>query len=130
MKSLLIVLFFSLFIAACQKADNTVVDPAKVVITITSPQAGQVFHTGDKVPIVATVTYPSELHGYEVKVTDTSSGFIIYDDAQHVHDDHFSINDTVVCTATQPIGVKLELAAVIDHDGNQSSSVLNLQFGQ
>lgn len=103
--------------SSCQKSDNVAPDPSKVSIEISNPIVNQTFHNGDTVAINAQVNYVSELHGYEVKIIDTTSGFIVYDDAQHLHDDHFSIQDVWVCNATKTSVLKLELIADIDHDG-------------
>lgn len=125
MKAIIAVILVCIGFSACQKTDGVAPDPAKVTISITSPQPGQLFHNGDTVYINATVNYPSELHGYEVKVTDTTSGFILYDDAEHVHDDHFVIADKWPCTTSQPVGLKLELIADIDHTGDIANKAVS-----
>jgi len=111
-------LLLLLGVCACQKKDDTAVNADDVVITITSPQEGQTFHAGDTVFVSADVTYPSELHGYEVKITDTASGIIVYDETQHTHTDHFIIHDYWICAASQATNYKLELIASIDHEGH------------
>lgn len=124
MKPILILLSFSLLFTACQKSDTMAPDPSKVVINITSPQAGQVFHTGDTVYLQATVSYPSELHGYELKVTDTTADSLAYDLDEHIHDDHFTINDTLIYHPAQAAGMKLELTVEIDHDGHEAEKTI------
>ena len=125
-----IILAFILITAlySCQKKDKITATPDSVVINITSPASGQAYHTGDTVFINADVSYPSELHGYEIKVIDTASGYILYDDVQHVHDDHFSISDKWLCSGTQAIGLKLTLTAAIDHDGNNAEKDITFQY--
>lgn len=111
-------------LSACQKKDDTTPDAGKVEMNITSPQPGQVFRNGDTVYINATVSYPSELHGYEVKIEDTATGITLYDDDQHVHTDHFVIADKWVGTSAQPATLKLTLITEIDHDGNEARKSL------
>ena len=113
---------------SCQKKDNTAATPASVAISITSPANGQVYRNGDTISIDADVSYASELHGYEVKIIDTTSGFILYDDAQHTHDDHFSIHDKWVNTSVQPVTLKLSVVAAIDHDGNTAEKDIHFQY--
>jgi hypothetical protein len=125
MKAIIAALLVCTTLAACQKTDGVTPDPAKVTISISSPLAGQIFHSGDTVYINANVTYPSELHGYEVKITDTNSGFIVYDDAEHIHDDHFTISDKWPCTTSLPLGLKLELIANIDHTGDEADKAIS-----
>jgi len=113
---------------SCQKKDNTVSNPAGVAISITSPANGQLYRSGDTISIIADVSYASELHGYEVKIIDTTSGTILYDDVQHVHDDHFSIHDKWVNTTAQQAGLKLSLVAAIDHDGNNAEKDIIFRY--
>lgn len=124
-------IFVTLLLAglySCQKKDNTPATPASVSINISSPASGALYRNGDTVFIDADVSYLSELHGYEIKITDTLSGFILYDDVQHVHDDHFSIHDKFVSTAAQATGLKLSVVAAIDHDGNNAEKDISFQY--
>ena len=127
-KKIIIPLAVLTSLSSCQKKVDTVPDANKVVMNITSPQAGQTFHNGDTVYIKATVNYPGELHGYEVKVVDTASGFIVYDEAQHIHDDKFVIDDKWVGTATQLTTLKLSISAIVDHNGDDARKELNFQI--
>jgi len=109
-----------LLLSACQKKDETVADASNVVTTITSPQSGQQFRSGDTVFIRANISYPSELHGYELKITDTATGAVLYDDDQHVHSDKIVIEDQWISAATKPLGLKLSIVTEIDHDGHEA----------
>ena len=112
-------------LSACQKKDDTVADPLKVTTDISTPALGQTYQNGDTVFINATISYPSELHGYEVKITDTVTGLILFDDAQHVHTDHFEIHDQWKAAASTPTTLLLTVTANIDHDGNDAKTNLN-----
>lgn len=130
MKKLLIAgLLLTAGLYSCQKKNN-ITDPTKVVIDITSPKAGQVYHKGDSVVISATVNYPSELHGYEVKITDTVTGLILYDVAQHVHNDHFDINYTWTGGLTTTTYLKMEVIAEVDHDGTSAEKQTSFLYQQ
>lgn len=113
---------------SCQKKDSTPADPAAVNISISSPTATDVFHTGDSIHINADVSYATELHGYEVKITDTASNMVLYDETQHIHDDHFTIRDIWVNTASQKASLKLSLIVAVDHDGNNVEKDLYFQY--
>ncbi len=106
-----------LLFSACQKDDNVTPDPQQVSATILSPQAGQIFHSGDTVLIRARVSYPSELHGYEIKLSDSATDSVIYDIAQHTHADSFDISEVWVAGTSQARTVNLSLITIIDHDG-------------
>ncbi|PZF72885.1 hypothetical protein [Taibaiella soli] len=112
---------------SCQKKDNTPATADQVQMTIMSPNPGQIFQQGDSVHINAKVTFVTELHGYELKITDTSTGFIVYDDAEHVHDDHFDISDTWFNSVAQATSLRLDLIAVVDHDGTVATKTIYLQ---
>ncbi|MEO6832152.1 MAG: hypothetical protein ABI378_07185 [Chitinophagaceae bacterium] len=118
----------ALSLSACQKSSDSAPDASKVAFTISSPMPGQSFRSGDTVSIQATVNYDNELHGYEVKIEDTASGFILYDDAQHVHNDHFVISDTWVANATQTTALKLSIIATVDHDGTTARKDLYFEM--
>lgn len=112
----------------CQKKDNTTPTPSAVDISIASPTASTVYHNGDTVFMNADIAYSTELHGYEVKVTDTASGLIVYDDDQHVHDDHFSIRDKWVGAGNTALVYKLAIIVALDHDGNNAEKDIYFKY--
>jgi len=123
-----LLLAVALLLQACQKKDNTVATPAQVNISISSPVNGQTFHSSDTVLIKADVSYPTELHGYEIKITDTATGLILFDDAQHVHNDHFSINEQWNDKPSQAATLKMEVIAEVDHDGNTATKTVLFKY--
>jgi hypothetical protein len=127
MNRIILIALIAIAITACQKNNNTAPDASKVSITISSPQEGAVYHSGDTVHIIAAVTYPSELHGYELTITD-SVGNVVYDLDDHVHDNHFEIDSSWVITGTQPGPLKLKLEAEIDHNGNSAEKTVNVHY--
>ena len=129
MKYLIIfIITATLGLFGCQKKDTTTPDVAKVTFNITSPQPAHVYRTGDSVHINATVTYPSELHGYELRITDTTTGYIVYDNAQHVHSDHFDINETWATSGNSAQILKLELITDIDHNGTEAKTTVFFSY--
>ncbi len=128
MKHILIILVIAITFSACQKKDTTTPDASKVTINITSPVPAQVFRNGDTMHMVATVSYPSELHGYELKISDSATGNILYDEDEHVHNDHFEINSTWVDTATTAATLKLELTVEVDHAGTEAEKTIYFNY--
>lgn len=114
-----------LMMCSCQKKSNKTTTPADMTITIASPTAGQVYHTGDSVHVNASISYPTELHGFEVRIIDSATGTILSDTAEDVHNDHFDITqvwiDTAIHTATT---LKLQVTGEIDHTGTSASKEL------
>ncbi len=128
MKQSILFITIILFAISCQKKDSTTPDAAKVTIGISSPTRGQAFRVGDTTHIHATVSYPSELHGYELTVTDSATGNVLFDADEHVHDDHFDIDQTFVYADTVAATLKLDLTVEIDHNGNQKDTSLYFYY--
>lgn len=111
-----------LFVTSCQKKEEAIPEPAKVNITISSPAPATVFKKGDSVHIAAAVSYTGRLHGYEVRITDKNSGALVGEFEGHVHTDKFDIAETWYDTLSKEATLKLEIRAIIDHDGNDATS--------
>ena len=74
---------------SCQKKDNTPVDTTKVSVLFTSLTYGQVFHTGDTIPLNMDVSYNAEMVGIGVQVTDSATDSLLFEDDRDIHTDHF-----------------------------------------
>ena len=128
MKFMIPAALFVVLLSACQKKSDTAPDITQVQMTVSSPRAGQTFRAGDTVFINAVVAYPGELHGYEVKITDSASGQIVYDQAQHIHTDNFTISDKWITASGQSSSYKLSLITSIDHDGDDARKEVNFKI--
>jgi hypothetical protein len=124
----IILVMGALALGSCQKRDSTTPDASKVVFTITSPTIGHTYQNGDSVRIKASISYPSELHGYEVRVTDVATNTIVYDAAEHGHSDRFDIDKAWVINGAAGMELKLELMATIDHAGTVAEKSINFQY--
>lgn len=125
---ILITCLAAILMTSCQKKDDEIADPSKVNIQISSPANGQTFHVNDSVYIKATIDYPGELHGYEVKIVDTVTGTVIYDKANHVHTDKFVIDESWPASATQPTELKMTVITYIDHDNHSAQKDLKIKI--
>lgn len=113
----ILILLLLLWETGCKKKKNAEPDPSKVEITINAPQNGQTFNSGDTIYLNANINYNDQLHGCEVKIVDTVSGFVLYDEAQHVHSDKFVINEKWLNELTSSVTLKVNFIAYIDHNG-------------
>jgi len=113
-------IFTAIIFTACQKKDNTQPDPQKVTIDLLSPASEQVVHHGDTLQMNADISYVSELHGYEIELSDSATGNIYFADDQHVHSDHFSIREIWPDTLSQNARLKLKITVEVDHNGNEA----------
>lgn len=114
-------------LSACQKKDDTPAQPAKVVISVSSPTTGQIYRKGDSIYINASVSYISELHGYELQLKNKNTGTILYAVDEHVHSDAFTINKAWSDTLSTAADLQLEITAEIDHDGNGSQTEIEFK---
>lgn len=128
MKKYSLIIISLLLITGCQKKSNVTPDAANVSITLTSPQEAHTYAPGDTVHIVATVSYPSELHGYELKITDSATGNIAYDMAEHVHNDHFDIATSFVYSDTMAKTYQLSLSVEVDHNGTEAVKQVSFHY--
>lgn len=102
--------------AACKKDKDST--PAPATITITSPTEGETIDHGDSVNIRATITYPTDLHGYEAWVLNTDNGDTLMDIDEHAHGTSIAIDTGFVNHVTVHTACQLTIRAEIDHDGH------------
>lgn len=114
-------------LSACQKKDDTPAQPAKVVINVSSPANGQLYRKGDSVYINASVSYISELHGYELQLKNKNTGALLYATDEHVHSDAFTIKEAWLDTLSAATDLQLEITAEIDHNGNGSQTEIEFK---
>lgn len=113
--------------SSCQKKEQITPEPSKVNIIISSPTASYEYRKGDTVRINASVSYISQMHGYNVRITDKSTNALVYDGEGHVHSDHFDIAEKWVDTINRKTTLLVEISAVIDHQGNAAKAEVTIQ---
>lgn len=114
--------------SGCQKKSNDAANSAAVNISIQNPAEAQTFHNGDTVRINAHVTYSSELHGYEVKITDTATGTVLFDNEEHAHKDAFDISETWAANVTAATNAILSVAVSVDHNGTVARKEVGIRI--
>lgn len=113
---------------ACQKKDKTPMQPDKINISIASPKTGEVYHKGDTIRILASVSYISQLHGYTLAIKNKATNTTLWSTEEHVHSDKFDVNNYWVNTIDSATQLVLELTAEIDHDGNGGNSSVSFSI--
>lgn len=108
--------FIAISLGACHQKSEIVPASAVVTINMLSPAEGQVYQAGDTVWMRADVSYSTQMHGYALTVEDTSDSNIFYDEEEHVHNDHFSINSYWVATSATPNILQVKLAVAASHE--------------
>lgn len=107
---------------SCKKENKTTSN--EVTINVASPLSGSTYHNGDSVRIAAAVSYDGILHGYEVLVTDSSTGKVIYNIANHVHTNSFNIKTSFFMSSATPMVLKMVINTQIDHSGKNVNKEL------
>lgn len=102
---------------ACQKDKGMEADPAQVSVELASPLRGAMYRNGDTVWLRGRVSYPGQMHGYELKLSDSATGMILHDVAKHVHGDNFTLDGYWIGAVSAATTVNLSLAVSIDHGG-------------
>ncbi len=111
-----------LLMAACQKKDETPVQPNEVSVDIISPKQGQTYKYGDVVDINATVSYITQMHGYIIKIVDETNGHVYFETEGHVHGDYFVVTEKWQNNIQHDVQLKLQLTAIIDHENNNATA--------
>ena len=112
----------SFSITSCKKETEKEEDVAAVAIfTITTPVENQVYAFGDTVKIDATIVADADMHGYNVRLVNLSSGMNILNQGYHEHAKSFTVNESWKNSVTDTTQLKIILDAAIDHEGNIST---------
>jgi hypothetical protein len=114
----------SLLYAACKKKSLPAVNPSAVTIIVASPQKGQLYHKGDTVNINFNVSYTTELHGYYLQLIDTATFRSLYESAEDIHNDHFSVQLQWVDTCSTAKNLEMIISANLDHTGTEASDTV------
>lgn len=116
-----------LLTAACQKKDETPVQPDEITVNIVSPTNGQTVKYGDVLDINATVSYISQMHGYLVRIVDKDNGKVYYETEGHVHGDYFIVTEKWKDTVQHDVNLQLQLTAIIDHENNNKTEEVSFK---
>lgn len=127
-KSIFIFLGASLLgLAACQRGDNPEPASEQVTISVAQPLAGSVYHTGETVPINATVQANGPLHGYTLQVFNKDNGEELMAAEFHVHESQYPIQSDWVDTMSTAAALELKITVIKDHDGNKTEKSVFFQ---
>lgn len=115
-------------LASCQKKNNDAVNASAVAITVQTPTEAHVYHNGDTVKVNAHVSYNNELHGYEVKITDTVTGIVLFETEEHAHKDAFDISESWRANVTAVTNAVVSIVVSVDHSGAQAKKDVSIRI--
>ncbi len=120
MKNLLYIslLLLSVSIVSCKKETEEEEPAANAVITINTPNENEVYAYGDTVKITGTIAADAEMHGYNVRLVNLSSGMNILNQGYHEHGSSFIVNESWKNSVSDTTQMKIIIDAAIDHEGN------------
>ena len=108
---------------ACKKDKDEAETPkSDPVFTLSAPLENQVYGYGDTIRINGTVTADYEMHGYNVRLYNITSGMNVLNQGYHVHGDSFVISEIWKNTVSDTSQFKIIIDAAIDHEGTIASS--------
>lgn len=110
----------SVSLMACSKKQTEPSTNAQIGIDIISPEDGRTFHKGDTMNINCHMTYNNIMHGYELSVVDTATNQVLFDYAEHVHSDSFTVLQIFVPQGSSTVVMKVTLRTEIDHNGTEA----------
>lgn len=115
--SLILLIGFS--IASCKK-DNPEEEKTKEqpVFTFVYPTENQVYEFGDTVQIKGTIVAAYDMHGYNVKISNTKTNTLVLNQGYHEHGSSFTFNESWKNTVADTSQMKITVDVAIDHDGN------------
>ncbi len=117
------------FITSCSKKEQNPSpsnNPAeKAVFDIQSPKEGTVFNIGDTVWLKGTVTTQDDLHGYDVKITNTTAQSVVFFGGDHLHGNTIVLNSFWVNNVKSPSEMVFELAIAKNHSGDIERQLVN-----
>ncbi|GAA4468850.1 hypothetical protein GCM10023093_27260 [Nemorincola caseinilytica] len=115
-------------ISACKKDHDEDGTPTVVNIAFSAPQAAQVYRNGDTMNIAATVTADGVMHGYELLVTDTATGEVLCNYAEHAHGDRFVVQQAVGLSGATARAMKVDIRVEVDHAGNEKEAYIVCRY--
>jgi len=131
MKKTLLGFLLSSFIiigfASCQKDSVVGADPSKVTINVSSPDVSHIFHNGETINIVSDVSYISTLVGYDLYITNRTTGDTLYHQGQDENKDQFTITQSWGDTCTVPTHLQLTILAKINKYGAAATKLFYLE---
>ncbi|MGV3597834.1 MAG: hypothetical protein ACO1PI_08175 [Bacteroidota bacterium] len=117
------------FITSCNKKEQNPSPsdyPAqKAVFDIQSPKEGTVFNIGDTVWLKGTVTTQDDLHGYDVKITNTTAQSVVFFGGDHLHGNTIVLNSFWVNNVKTSSEMVFELAIAKNHSGDIERQLVN-----
>lgn len=128
MKNLFFITILSIipFAISCKDEHDHTDEPAVTAdIQIASPITGAMYHSGDTVYIKANITSAAELHGYDVVLTNVSADSVVFNTNGHAHGNSMAINTFWVNKVMGHSDMKLDVMAIIDHEGNKTTKSVN-----
>lgn len=116
---------------ACKKDEETTPHHHnEVTIEITKPTTNAYVFCNDTNPLEVHIHATEQIHGYEVKLINTTDNSVVWEKHDHIHGTHVEITDNIVSTICAETPAKLEVTAIVDHDGNTKVASIDVLLGE
>ena len=108
----------ALSISSCTEDENPVIENPQVEFSFQNPSSGTMFHGGDTVFIRGTITYPKNMHGYELSLVNSSQNdTTVFTEHKHIDSKSIEINTFWVNNVKHHSDMELHIDAMTDHFG-------------
>lgn len=120
----------TLILISCKKDEDLNNDNNSEIgdpnISITSFNDGDTIQPSAVFQMTGTITYTSEMHGYEIILHNHKTMQDVFTKSEYGHGTSFSFNESWTNNVADTSNIMFTLNVVKDHDGNQVSTVKHI----
>lgn len=106
--------------ASCKKEDTQPEDNTTTTsspeISISNPSEGDTVQAGT-LHITGSISYTSEMHGYQVKLTNLNTSSDVLTSEEHSHGSSYTIDEAWTTNVSDTSNMQLTITAVKNHEG-------------
>ncbi|MES2587448.1 MAG: hypothetical protein V4622_00625 [Bacteroidota bacterium] len=123
-----LITFISIAFISCKKEEEKEVEPTTVTISMSEPAVNDTIPFNGELHIEGTISASSEVHGYSLSATNTTTSASLLSVNYDVHATTYNFHEHLVNTLTDTTTVKVKIVVTKDHDGNQEINERNVVF--
>jgi hypothetical protein len=119
-----IIIFFgiiSLTVISFKKETTETTVLADPTFNLTSPIVNEIYHFGDTIKVIGSLSADYEMHGYDIILKNMKTGMNVLNQGYHLHQSSYTINEEWKNTVIDTCELKITVDVAIDHDGTLKS---------
>lgn len=115
MKQIFLAIVAIMYLIGCRKTAIITAETTHLTVEIVSPTADATFQRGDTVIIKAHITNDVSIHGFEVKMMNTTQNKVLFDAASHAHGTDIDVQYSLIATGDTLANWTLQVITTLDH---------------